>query len=149
MIYYGSVCDRLGSKDSKLLCGCPAFISDHVHIFRIHGYVRVWIQVKAGSGPLKRPATPALRAVWAPLTVNPSFMAFKSVCVCARTCVSSSSGAEIWQPESDARGSHSEEPCRFPLGIMGVGKQVIAWMAPNFTLLSSGEKGFLLSCRFC
>lgn len=76
-------------------------------------------------------------------------MAFKSACVCAPTCVLSSSGAEIWQPESDARGSHSEEPCRFPLGIMGVGKQVIAWMAPNFTLLSSGEKGFLLSCSFC
>lgn len=32
MIYYDSVRDRLGSKNSKLFCGCPAFVSDHVQI---------------------------------------------------------------------------------------------------------------------
>lgn len=111
----------------------------------------MWIQVKTGSGSLKRPTLAPLRGVWASLTVNPSFVAFRSVCMCICTCmcVLSSSGAEIWQPESDARGSHSEEPCRFPWGMLGAGKQVIACMAPNFTLLSSGEKGFLLSCSFC
>lgn len=54
--------------------------------FHIYGYVQVWNQVKTGSGSLKRPALPLLRGVWAPLTVNPSFIAFKSVCMCARMC---------------------------------------------------------------
>lgn len=37
------------------------------------------------------------------------------------------------QLESNAAGSHSEEPCWIPSGIIGPGKQVIAWIALNFT----------------
>lgn len=109
----------------------------------------MWIQVKRRSGSLKRPALPPLKRVWLPLTVNPSFMAFKSVCMCARVCVFYHPAEQKYGSQSDACGSHSEEPCRFPWGIMGAGKQVIAWMAPNFTLLSFGEKSFLFSCSFC
>lgn len=115
--------------------------------FYSYGYVRVGIQVKTGSGSLKRPALPLLRSLGAFNCKSFFYGIYKCVHVRARGL--SSSGAEIWQPECDARGNHSEKPCRFPWGIMGAGKQVNAWMAPNFALLSSGKKGFLLSCSFC
>lgn len=45
--------------------------------------------------------------------------------------------------ESIAAGSHSEEPCRIPSGIIGTGKQVIDRIALNSTLLSPVGRCFL------
>lgn len=79
----GSICDYLGSKNCKFLCGWQTFIPDHVPV-SIFLYMPVWIQVKTGWGSLKRPVWAPQREVQASLTVNPFLIAFKSVCVCAR-----------------------------------------------------------------
>lgn len=87
MIYdRGSVCDHLGSKNCKLLCGCPTFISVHVPISISMDMCKCGTRLKQDRAHSRGPALPLLRGVWAPLTVNPSFIAFKSVCMCARMC---------------------------------------------------------------
>lgn len=70
--------------------------------------------------------------------------------MCVRVCAAD--GILFYRPveqkygsqlESNAAGSHSEEPCRIPSGIIGTGKQVIAWIVLNFTLLAPVERCFL------
>lgn len=43
--------------------------------------------------------------------------------------------------ESNAAGRHLEELCKHLLGIIGTGKQVIAWIALNYTLFVPVERG--------
>lgn len=74
------------------------------------------------------------------------------LCVCGfvRTCaagrilfyrpVEQKYGSQL---ESNAAGRHLEELCRFLLGIIGAGKQVIAWRALN--CLSQSNDAFFLS----
>lgn len=75
------------------------------------------------------------------------------MCICVRVCACAASGILFYRPveqkygsqlESNAAGRHLEELCKRLVGIIGTGKQVIAWVALNCTLFVPVERCIFL-----